>query len=984
MVKPKKYDKMKIISLDGSTICKRIRPTNGLTKLTALKNGKLDIAKFNGILDESLDTDQLKAVYALHKGEMGVPYVEQGQYTRALVNVRFDYAVKEFEQYGRRYVRYGYDVSDADMTDHLCVWKVDGEPMLIAVEVPYEKDKDYAPVENPVDAELLGKYFEYDKEARAYKRSEKAIPSAVKVDAIREELYRDGFDIDSTHYVRYKRSAGSSREGNCLFIAEPLYKDMMEWSACGLSAEEAEDQASWQAYIALTLSSIEKTIKLPKKAILIMQDKVSTFTDTAVCVKEDPEEGLIANEEETVIENVIWDGEALLDVSIFEENGYADKGMMLLRNRFFKTCAFNTNLQKWFADRGVTSVKSLNGFTLARKIEDVKLVITESSLKYLKFMPKGATYAEGFKRWLDAVYEGTNTSEFGVVKTDKPSPLMGGYMAYTNYQLLNTLGITYEGVEMLLEQSLSYLDRIRNDPVYLRHYLNKMSSAAEIDEEDELSLDTYRQDTVLDMICRTPDFEHTDFYKCFRSDLVKRFKNKLRRGRIAVIGNYQTLFGNPYEFLLALVDKSYEPTESKLLGNEEIYNTMYMPNQIVLCARSPHITMGNLYVAQNIPHREIDDYFNLTPNIVCVNAIRNNLQQRLNGCDYDSDSMLVTGDKWLAHALAAGYKHMKVPVCKVNPCGKTEYTNTPESLAKLDIAIAENKIGEIVNLSQFLNCLLWDRLHHPNTTENQLALYYDICKLAVLSGMEIDKAKRLYPVDTNKVLRLIGKRKNEYKKANGGQLPSFFSYMTGDETASRDRSEAHLNTPMSFIYDQVNRCSGRAKQTKTIPISELFALDPDDAGANDTHKKQNIIEAVKKANDEIVSIKAKAKRCKSDERIILREKADRIFADCLSVVSKNIVNDHVLSMLLYEIDHASESKYDIKRCRHFLFSCMLYEKNRRLISKVKVDEKYKPTDLITLDDLNADPFEGSVADDAKIEFVYSFPHVRAYIPKKKK
>ena len=83
------------------------------------------------------------------------------------------------------------------------------------------------------------------------------------------------------------------------------------------------------------------------------------------------------------------------------------------------------------------------------------------------------------------------------------------------------------------------------------------------------------------------------------------------------------------------------------------------------------------------------------------------------------------------------------------PVGKTDYENTPKSLAALDQTIAKNKIGEIVNLSQFLNCLLWDGLfsekhgeHHP------MNIYHDICILAVLSGMEIDKAKRLYSVDS--------------------------------------------------------------------------------------------------------------------------------------------------------------------------------------------------------------------------------------------
>ena len=197
-----------------------------------------------------------------------------------------------------------------------------------------------------------------------------------------------GFDIDGIHYVRYKRSAGASRNGKCLFIAEPLYADMMAWSSCDLSADTASDQASWQAYIALTLSSIESTIKLPKKSILIIRDRVSRFKADAVCVKETDAHDLRAEEEETEIENVIWDGEALMDASVFFENGYNDHAMMLLRNRFFKTCAFNTNLQDWFFDNDITQISQLAGYTTARDIKDVKLVITESSVKYLKFMPK--------------------------------------------------------------------------------------------------------------------------------------------------------------------------------------------------------------------------------------------------------------------------------------------------------------------------------------------------------------------------------------------------------------------------------------------------------------------------------------------------------------------------------------------------------------------------------------------------------------------
>ncbi|MBR3714877.1 MAG: hypothetical protein IKM18_03110, partial [Clostridia bacterium] len=387
---------------------------------------------------------------------------------------------------------------------------------------------------------------------------------------IREKIYTDGFDIDGVHYVRYKRSAGASRNGRCLFIAEQLYEDMMAWSSCGLSDENVSDQASWQAYISLTLSSIEGKLTLPKKAILIIPDKVSKFKTKAVCVRKDEAEGLSANLEETEIENVIWDGEALLDVSEFERFGYKDKGMMLLRNRFFKTCAFNTNLQKWFSDNGITEIRQLAGYTTARKVSDIKLVITESSLKYLKFMPKGMKLGKAFKAWLDIVYENKSTSTFGIVKTDKPPSNMGGLMAYTNYQLLNTVPIDRVNMLRILYRHFFELKRIRYDGMFLRYQINFLSDTS-LKDLETVSAENYRRKVVTDMMRKTPHFEDTEFYSNLRSDVIKHFKNRMKDGRILMRGNYQTILGNPYEFLSAVIDKHYEPKEPMLLGDGQIY-----------------------------------------------------------------------------------------------------------------------------------------------------------------------------------------------------------------------------------------------------------------------------------------------------------------------------------------------------------------------------------------------------------------------------
>ena len=95
---------------------------------------------------------------------------------------------------------------------------------------------------------------------------------------------------------------------------------MMEWSRCGLSDEDIKkcSRASYEAYISLTLSSIERTVEIPKKSILLLrEDHKSCDPIKVVSV----DEGLNATVCEKKLENKIWDGEALLDRSIFELAG---------------------------------------------------------------------------------------------------------------------------------------------------------------------------------------------------------------------------------------------------------------------------------------------------------------------------------------------------------------------------------------------------------------------------------------------------------------------------------------------------------------------------------------------------------------------------------------------------------------------------------------------------------------------------------------
>ena len=595
----------------------------------------------------------------------------------------------------------------------------------------------------------------------------------VKIRQLREYFYENGFYIDGIHYVRYKRSAGSSREGKCLFIDERQYKAMAKWSECGLKPKT--DLASWESYKALSLSSLKGMVNIPLECILFVPDYKSTFTDEVVSV-EIQDGALTAAHKQTEISNDIWDGESLLDESVFRGN-YADKHMLLLRNKFFKSCAFRTKLQKWFQDKNITleELKSRGFVTFATDINQIVMVTTPNSLKYLKFA--GGFTERNIRKWIENIND-----TFGVVKWDKSTRFFHGKMVQSSYQLLNTLGLTETQAAELLKPSIDYISLLRKDVDFMRYHFTD-AFAREKDDEEPVRPDGLadRADVIFTLMHKCSHFDETELYANFRNDVVKSLKERLKRGHILLNGTNATLFGNGPELLKYIAGEEIISE----LHSGQIYCKRFADKTKLLCARSPHITMGNLYSAENSTQGEIWNYFDLGENIVCVNAIGENIQQRLNGCDYDSDTMLLTDDKLLVET-AEKYKDLfKVPVCKIETVKKENQT-----LPELDHDTSNNKIGEIVNLSQKLNSLIWDKIHKGESEEKIKEIYGDVCKLAVLSGLEIDKAKRAYDI-VNAGKELIALRK-KYDK----QSPVFFQEI---DESGKEKQYIFYDTAMDYV-----------------------------------------------------------------------------------------------------------------------------------------------------------------------------------------
>ena len=331
------------------------------------------------------------------------------------------------------------------------------------------------------------------------------------------------FKIDNIEYVRWCRSGSASRQGKCFFINKELVHTMNLFTDCGINPKKRRiNLASFEAYRALLLSHKTANLDIRPENILLIKDVKSVFKDKVMYVGL-KDKKLFTEEKEMTIENKIWDGQSLIDKSLMGD--YQDKGMLLLRHKFFKSCCFNSNIQQWFKDNHITDVSQLNGITTAKRIEDIKFITTRSSIKYCKF---GDTES-WFYDWLKQISK--KNIPFGIVKYEKPTKYFGGKLVRTHYQILNTLQITKNKITELLQQTLDYIELLRKDPLAMYHYCEATS-----DDEDSDLMMNVKADVIYRMMKLNMSFKDTKLYKHLAKNVIESIRADIKCGRILVNG----------------------------------------------------------------------------------------------------------------------------------------------------------------------------------------------------------------------------------------------------------------------------------------------------------------------------------------------------------------------------------------------------------------------------------------------------------------
>lgn len=643
----------------------------------------------------------------------------------------------------------------------------------------------------------------------------------ISKETLRVKYYTEGFDItyktfnksgeeltDKRETISYKmlyRTSGKAKKGTCMFINVDYYDKVHEFLYMGIQLPEKDAPIiEMGAYSSLITSSIIGRVQILPEQILVVDDVEVPWNTNVLMVGIDKDKQCTIEPKDSYsIINTIFDGQALIDSSIFPD--YAD-GYILLRHHMTKMAAFNSNIQQFmkdtFGDEYETkTVKDRFGRNV--RVKDIKLITTENSLKWLKFNVS-------FDKWAEWVRK--NDCLFGIVKTTHPSKL--GDVQRMSYQMVNALDI--DSIPSVCEKTVNYINSLKNaNNIAFFDYLEKNKNFSN-DYEVLLALQKHNK-----------NFVKSSYFRRRKSDIISAYVLNFKSGHGIQNADNLTIVGSPYAMLLRSVGKSVydDPTFCEESGCIQCYTERFENGTYLAEFRNPFNSRNNLGYLHNVYHEYFGKYFKFGRLVIAVNMIKTDFQDRNNGSDQDSDSVYVTDQADIVRHAKYCYLNYPTIVNKI-PKDKNVYSYSMKDFAEVDnkLAAAQLAIGESSNLAQI--CLTY-----TYNFEDQKYQDY-VCILSVLAQVAIDNAKRKFDIDLNKEIARI---KSDMDIDKNG-LPNFWLITKKDKRKARNdkiRQERQkknkekikerikeLKCPMNIVYDM--SFDKANSEEETIPMDKFW------------------------------------------------------------------------------------------------------------------------------------------------------------------
>lgn len=811
--------------------------------------------------------------------------------------------------------------SDFLLENGLNVWKGESTRDIICIEFNYGSRSYEGEIENldklikKINKEELSNEEKMEKLQKIEHLKEIATENKDRFDKkshqqIRAIYYTQGVDInyktynkkgdvikeEVIHYKMLYRTPGKAKKGSCMFINEELYDIARNFLYMGIQLPENNSPiVEMGAYSSLITSTIVGKIVIRPEEILVLKDVDSFFKTKVISVETDENRHCRAVPvDEYMVKNTLFDGQALIDSSIFPV--WAD-GYILLRHHLNKEAAFKSHIQKfmkdYFGDKYETAkVKDMFGNELYAK--DIKFITTDNAMKWLKF-------DISYDYWCDKVRE--NGCQFGIVKTAHQSKL--GDVQRMSYQMINALDMDI--MPRVVKRSLDYIDQLKtNDQVFLDYLRNNSNFSNDYE-------------VLVALVEHNPAFVRCDYFRDRKRKIIEAYVLNFKTGKIIQNADNLVIIGSPYAMLLHSVGENplSDDTFSVEKDTIQCFTTRFEDGEYLAEFRNPFNSKNNLGYLHNVYHPKLFKYFDFGKQIIAVNMIGTDFQDRNNGSDQDSDSLYVTNQPDIAEYAKHCYQNYPTIVNNI-PKEKNTYNYSLENYAEIDnnLAAAQLAIGESSNLAQV--CLTYTY----NFDDQKYQDY--VCILSVLAQVAIDNAKRRFDIDLSEEIKRI--KDDMDIKTNG--YPAFWSLIRKNFNTKRINSK--LQCPMNYIYGlRLNKFKNGAS---TLPMSHFFIKHE-----LNEHKRKSkkVEELIQKYSLDLYNLYQKPASELNDEDVddsYLLLRSD--FDDLINDIQKIYISGNYLGMMSWLINRAFNIGSGVRgnKQRNVLQSKI--DQNRSILMKV--------------------------------------------------
>lgn len=770
-------------------------------------------------------------------------------------------------------------------------------------------------------------------------------------------------------YKMLMRSPGKAKEGECIFIREDLHKLALDYITMDLYDKMQYDNAKiveLSAYSTLITATAIDYIKLPLENMFVVEDAKSSVWKKAYTVKakdaKDNERRIdyVAtenhinklgftfdkakantslkvipksrksleknginiddcpmmikkicyvdrNEKTSEISNILWDGMGLIDESIFPQDM---EGFIYCRSHFFKSCLFRGNIQDYFKDKyGEKYESAVETDMLGRKmkVSDIKFIITENSLKWMKFVDlMGGTIKKAYNYYEQFMKK--HGEEFAIVKTAHTSKW--GDMQRSSYQMNGSLPTVDEQVlRNIGKLSIDYCNALKLDEkAYLKHL--EINSSSYSVNEVILALNEWNE-----------DFKYTNYFKNKKNDIISTFKKeRIQLGKLLQNGDNLTICGNPIALLMKVMcgqgkDSKKDYLEEGCFEKKDdciqCYTTRFKEGEYIAGFRSPHNSPNNIVYLENVYPEGLQKYFpKLGNNVVVINGIGTDVQSRLNGQDLDTDSIYATNQPDIVQLARKAYNEYPTIINGIEQLGTSEYTKSMASYAKMDsdISAAQYAIGYSSNLAQLALCYYY----HEGSKNKDLEDVFIIC--SVLAQVAIDSAKRNFEIKVSPELNRISKLECMKREP---RYPKFYAEVQKLKNRKKSKNKqleikeddiGDFNCPMDILYriieeGIVDLREHKKLNTRTVNRNCVFEFNLDKQKGRDRDQHIEIISMVEECDNVIKELNRDNKDYAEQRR--------REFESCLRKINRKTIKEATMyALIAYAFKHEGKSICD--------------------------------------------------------------------------